>query len=197
MSIQGYAEGIKYDVVDDKASAAEIIIEESKRLNQIVDQILMLSRLDTANQPLRMVKLQLSDFLDEEVAQIGGYAMKQGKSLKNLVTDPMLFVGADARLLGVIINNIVTNGLRYAKKEVEISAQEKGDAILLTIRDDGCGFSEADFSHLFERFYKGESGNFGLGMSIAKSSVEYMQGRIEVFNNEEGGASVRLTLLKK
>ena len=61
-----------------------------------------------------------------------------------------------------------------------------GDRLKITIRDDGPGISEADLPHLFDRFYKGKNGNHGLGLSIAKRSMEYMGGNIEAESSPEG-----------
>ena len=61
-----------------------------------------------------------------------------------------------------------------------------GDQLKLTIRDDGPGIAENDLPHLFDRFYKGKNGNHGLGLSIAKRSMEYMGGDIAAESSPDG-----------
>jgi signal transduction histidine kinase len=70
-----------------------------------------------------------------------------------------------------------------------------GENAVIRIADDGEGIAEADLPHIFERFYKGKGGSFGLGLAIAKSAVEFMGGTIAARNGEEG-AAFEITLPK-
>ncbi len=85
---------------------------------------------------------------------------------------------SDVMLLGRAFSNVTSNCIRYAKEMVWISVEENGEQLKITIRDDGPGILEDDLPHLFDRFYKGKNGNHGLGLSIAKRSMEYMGGDI-------------------
>ena len=80
---------------------------------------------------------------------------------------------SDVMLLGRAFSNVTSNCIRYAKEMVWISVvEENGEQLKITIRDDGPGILEDDLPHLFDRFYKGKNGNHGLGLSIAKRSME-------------------------
>ena len=93
---------------------------------------------------------------------------------------------SDVMLLGRAFSNVTSNCIRYAKETVQISVEESGDQLKLTIRDDGPGIAENDLPHLFDRFYKGKNGNHGLGLSIAKRSMEYMGGDIAAESSPDG-----------
>lgn len=194
MSIQGYAEGLREGYFDDPKAAADIIIEESKRLSSIVDQILILSRMDTLNQPVHIVPININDFVEEEIKKLEGYAFREGKHIKTSFSDEKIVVNADHSLLSNIIMNIISNSIRYAKTTIRVDVSTSIDKLYIVISDDGRGLSEEDLKYIFTRFYKGKDGNFGLGMSTAKSAAQYMKGDIVAENNESGGARFVITL---
>ena len=88
---------------------------------------------------------------------------------------------------------MVSNCVRYAVHEVCVTLRKTEEAIEITISDDGPGLKSEELAHLFDRFYKGKNGNHGLGLAIARCSLEYMGGRIEA-ESSIGGAVFILTL---
>ena len=98
----------------------------------------------------------------------------------------------EENLFSQAVTNMISNGIRYAKKNIKVSLWKEEKRIKIKIADDGSGFSEEDLPHLFERFYKGRQGNFGLGLAIAQSAIEYMGGMVEAYN--ENGAVFLITL---
>jgi len=76
--------------------------------------------------------------------------------------------------------------MRYARQKVTISLEKKGGIVSLIISDDGDGIPQNDIPFIFDRFYKGKNGNFGLGLAIAKSAAELLNGRIKAYNQEQG-----------
>ncbi len=87
-----------------------------------------------------------------------------------------------------VINNILYNALRYAKKYIRVTVNIENDSVTITIADDGDGISIQDKPHIFEKFYKGKGGHFGLGLAIAKSAIECMQGTISLEDTAHGAA---------
>ena len=174
MSIGGYAEGIKYGVLENTDEACDVIIKESKQLTEIVEKILILSELDALHQPINSVPQNLSEFLNKEIKSLDGYALKNHI---DVITDYELEseeVLADAHLLKTIVENLISNGIRYAKKELVIKTFVMDDMVHLAVCDDGNGLSDEDLEHLFVRYYVGNTGHSGLGLSTAKSAAEYM-----------------------
>ncbi|MEI7885025.1 MAG: HAMP domain-containing sensor histidine kinase [Clostridia bacterium] len=178
MSISGYAEGIENGVLTDVKKSAGIIKAEGKILNKLVDELLTLSRIESFSYEHELKILNLSDLLKDYKSSLDGIALKENKKI-TLISDEDIFILADESLLAQIVFNIAGNSLRYAKSELKIRLTNKK----LIISDDGDGIDEQDLPNIFERFYKGKQGNFGLGLAIAKSAVEFLGGNIKAYNH--------------
>ena len=185
MSIGGYAEGIKYGVLNDTQQAADVIINESKRLTGVVEKVLMLSDLDALHKPIKMEYINITNFLDDEATALDGYAIKQNIKLECNYRNNDTKVLADEELLSTIVRNLLSNAIRYAKHKVDIKTFEKDNIIYLCVADDGIGLSQEDKKYLFVRYYVGKTGHTGLGLSAAKSAAEYMGCGIEGLNRNE------------
>ncbi len=82
------------------------------------------------------------------------------------------------------MGNIISNAIRYAKSSVYVALSCENAKVNIVVKDDGNGIPDTD--KIFDRFSKGEDGNFGLGLSIAKTSAQMMNGKIHAYN--DGGA---------
>lgn len=186
MSIQSYAEGIKYDVVESSA-AADIIIDESKRLTHLVEDLLYLSRLDAIEENYHCSNLNFSGIVNSCVERMNGIALKNNIRIAvNNATESILIYADEERLSRAIIN-IISNCIRYAKSSIIITSKVISDnKVELTIKDDGPGFEPNELPNIFERFYKGKKGKFGLGLSISKNIIEKLNGKISAQNSECG-----------
>lgn len=181
MSIQGYAEGIETDILPNYKEAASIIKKESIRLTKLVSQLLTLSRIENQTFSIELTDQNISNLLLDCAQRINGLAMKKGILLKMDLLD-CATAKIDEGLFSQAIINIISNCIRYAKSEILIHSWEDDTFCYVCISDNGDGFSESDLPHIFDRFYKGEKGNFGLGLAIVKSSIEYMGGVIHTYN---------------
>ena len=186
MSIQGYAEGIMNDIVPDVKKAAGIINSESLRLNTLVKELLMLSRIESRTAEHRPARLNLCELLPEFMQRLGGIEVTQKKKVILSLPQQDVIVTADEDLLSCAVMNIVSNCMRYAKTKIDVSLFLQEANAVIHIQDDGSGISEENLPHLFERFYKGKGGNFGLGLAISKSAVQSLGGEIRAYNGEIG-----------
>ena len=184
MSINGYAEAIKYGVMDNPQEAADVIIRESKRLAGVVEKLLILSEIDTLNQPIDMLPINLREFISEEEERIEGYAMQESVEIECRFENDDTVVLADRQLLSTIISNLMSNAIRYAKSKVQIDVRALDMTTDIIVSDDGCGLSEEDLKYLFVRYYVGKTGHSGLGLSAAKSAAEYMGCTLKGENRE-------------
>lgn len=186
MSIQGYAEAIKYGVIDDTDSAVDVILEESKRLSNLVDQILTLSKLETLTQELCPDQLSLNEIINDTIILLKGLTMKNNiKLIFDTKFENMLII-IDKELLSRILINLISNCIRYAKTSVWINLYYENQNAVISIEDDGNGLSKEDLENIFKRNYTGKDGIFGLGLSIAKSSIDYIGGEINAENGANG-----------
>ncbi len=190
MSIQSYAEGIKYDVVDSN-TAVDVIISESKRMTHLVEDLLYLSRLDAIEESYRFGNLDFNELVKSCIERMNGIAIKNNIGIKFNGPDKMTEVYADEEKLSRAITNIISNCIRYADSFVEVSLKiEEKNTVRLAISDDGPGFDADELPHIFERFYKGKKGNFGLGLAISRNVIEKHNGIIVAENSASGATFI-------
>jgi len=196
MSIQGYAEGIKYGVVDDDEKAVNIIIEESKRLSDLVGDLLYLSKIDAMQDDFKIEKIIIGELLGCSIEKVSGIAVRDEKTISfvNENKENSVVEGDKEKLIRAIIN-ILGNCLRYCSKNVNVVLSKTGNGIVsIEISDDGPGFDKDNLKYIFDRFYKGRNGNYGLGLAITKSIIERHGGSIVAKNKEETGACFTIYL---
>ncbi|GFZ33480.1 two-component sensor histidine kinase [Clostridium zeae] len=194
MSIQGYAEGIRLDVVEDKDKAIEIIIEESKRLSTLVEDLLYLSKIDAMQDDFSLEKVDVKELISSSIDRIKGITIKNEREILFRHDDEELFLYCDEEKLMRAIINILANCIRYSNKIIDISLKKQDEAVVIDINDDGSGFDMEDKEHIFDRFFKGKGGNYGLGLAITKTIVQKHNGIITADNNISGGANFNIIL---
>lgn len=199
MSIQGYAEGIKYDVFNDEEQkdAVDVIINETTRLSNLVENLLSISKMDMSKSGTYDVKKNVVDvheIIDRTIDTVrGGFLLAE----KELVTDIKIkntYVFANENDILRMLENIFSNCLRYANKSVFYKVTTKRNQVIFEISDDGPGISSEVLENLFERFAKGNDGKHGIGLSLAKAIAEEHDGTIEAGNNPQGGAYFKIIL---
>jgi signal transduction histidine kinase len=194
MSIQGYAEGIKYGVVDNQDKAVEIIIGESKRLTTIVEDLLYLSKIDAMQEKLKIEAVNGENLLRSCIERVSGIALNSSVQINLHMSDEEVLLNVDEEMFSRAIINILGNSLRYAKRSIDITLSKLGGISVIQIVDDGAGFDEEDVDKIFDRFYKGKGGKYGLGLAITKTIVEKHNGSITAGNNPQEGAYFKIIL---
>ncbi|MEG6568551.1 HAMP domain-containing sensor histidine kinase [Thermoanaerobacterium thermosaccharolyticum] len=186
MSIQGYAEGIKDGVIesDDIPKSLDIIIDESIRLRDIVNDLMYLTKLETHQEGLKMHKEYLKDIFDECIEKIMPQLNK--KKIKINYNGNDAVVKCDRRKLIQAFMNILSNGVRYAKTAIDVETHNHKDHVEIKIKNDGRKFTDEELNNMFERFFKGDEGETGIGLAITKAIVEWHGGTIEAFNTDGG-----------
>ena len=192
-SITGYSQGIVSNVIKDHQKAASIILSESLRMTDLVESILSLSKMDSHTFDLHLTDLEVMEFLDECVDIMSTI---RRDCVIHLEAERPLMIRTDPELLKRVIQNILSNCLRYADHEILIRMSTNGNSLILLIQDDGPGFLEKDLPHIFERFYKGDGGKNGIGLSIVWTGIHYLGGSITAGNRAvpEHGAYYQLLL---
>ena len=192
-SITGYSQGIVSNVIKDHQKAASIILSESLRMTDLVESILSLSKMDSHTFDLHPTDLEVMEFLDECVDIMSTI---RRDCVIHLEAERPLMIRTDPELLKRVIQNILSNCLRYAEHEILIRMSTDGNSLILLIQDDGPGFLEKDLPHIFERFYKGNGGKNGIGLSIVWTGIHYLGGSITAGNRTvpEHGAYYQLLL---
>ena len=189
MSISGYAQGIQCGVFEDTAQAAGIILDESTRLTEVVDGILTLTRMDQLRYQVVPVEMNIENFVEERLELLEGFAFSQNKKLVFESGSGHKMI-VDAMLLERAFSNVVSNCIRYAKLQVTVAVESQEECVRIVIRDDGPGIPQEELDRIFDRFHKGKNGNHGLGLAIAKASLEYMGGTIHAECAPDGAVFV-------
>lgn len=188
MSIQSYAEGIKYDVVD-KDPAVEVILDETKRMTSLLEELLYLSKLETIEENYHFETIKINSVISCVADRMSGIALQKNVVISVIEPDEEIVMKGDEEKLSRAITNIVSNCIRYAESKVTIEfSKEDGHQLLIQISDDGPGCETDDLPYIFERFYKGRKGNFGLGLAISKQVIERHNGTITAQNHPSRGA---------
>ena len=200
MSIMGYADGLQRGVMTDVSRASGIILEESRRMKRMVDEILTMSKLDSNSWSDQKVRLSMGDFLEEQTDILQGMAAKQAKHviLADAETDTQAgdLIEADPELMIRIFQNVVSNCIRYAQENVLVHMDCQDGWVRVFVEDDGPGITEDDLPHIFDRDYHGHNGRFGLGLAIAKAGMEHLSGTISAESKKppQHGASFCLCM---
>lgn len=197
MAIQGYAEGIQTEVLDAKKSA-EIILEESDRMTALVEQLLSLSKIDSAQSIPKLSPYDVREIVDDAVISLAPVFARNGIELHVMKEDSRLIANCDENQLRKAFTNLLSNALRHAESFVKFSCKAESGKIIIVVSDDGGGINEEDLPRVFERFYTGRKGNTGIGLALTKEIIKLHGGEITALNDEKGAVfRIVLPLVKE
>lgn len=199
MSIQGYAEGIKFGVFPDTQEASDIILSESMRLSEMVENLLYISRMDMASEGRHTIvknPVDLRELVNSVTEKMQGYALRENKEILTEFPDDEINISGNENDLIRGLQNILSNGIRYAKHTVNVHlSKQDSQTAQVIISDDGPGIAPALLPRIFERFTKGDDGKHGIGLALAYAIFVEHAGRITADNNKKtGGAVFTVTL---
>ena len=185
MAIQGYAEGIQAGVMD-TASAAEVILEESDRMTELVDELLDISKIDMGRQPLTLSEMDVRELLYDSIRAVEPAAAGGGIAIVPDFPETPVMVSCDDTRLRRAVTNILSNGVRYAHSQLHLTCRADKRHVTIRIQDDGDGIAEADLPHIFDRFYMGKSGKSGIGLALTREIIHLHKGTIRAYNGDSG-----------
>ena len=202
MSIQGYAEGLKYGVFEtdeERDNAIDVIIDETGRLSGLVENLLSISKMDMSRSGNYTVKKQNIDvrrICDTIIDRVRGNFIHEDKAIINDIDVKHLYIYGNENDLIRCLENIFSNCLRYCKTAVTFKCRtdNSGSKAVFEISDDGPGIAPEVQEHLFERFSKGADGKHGIGLALAKAIAEEHDGSIRAYNKPEGGACFEISI---
>ena len=192
MAIQGYAEGIQAGVMD-TGSATEVILKESDRMTELVDELLDISKIDMGRQPLTLSEMDVRELLYDSIRAVEPTAAAGGITITPDFPETPIMVSCDDTRLRRAVTNILSNGVRYARSELRLTCRADKRHVTIRIQDDGDGIAEADLPHIFDRFYMGKSGKSGIGLALTKEIIHLHKGTIRAYNGD-GGAVFEITI---
>ena len=185
MAIQGYAEGIQAGVMD-TGGAADVILEESDRMTELVEELLDISKIDMGRQQLALSEMDVRELLYDSIRAVEPTAAAGGIAIVPDFPEEPVMVKCDDAQMRRAVTNILTNGLRYARSELCLTCRVDKHHVTIRIQDDGDGIAEADLPHIFDRFYMGKSGKSGIGLALTKEIIHLHKGTIRAYNGDSG-----------
>jgi two-component system phosphate regulon sensor histidine kinase PhoR len=207
-TIKGYAETLLEGALKEEVAYqfVQIIKRHTDRLAKIVEDLLMLSKIESREFQLKREIISLSGFIDDVIDFVKDPAEKKKISISRNEIPSSLSVEVDRNYLEQVLINLLDNAIKYTPEggKIMISAIEKDQReIQFSIDDNGIGIPKEDIPRIFERFYrvdKGRSqelGGTGLGLSIVKHLVQAHGGKVWVESQLGKGSTFYFTLLKQ
>ena len=189
-AIKGYVEGIMDGVADTPEKMdryIRTIYNKTNDMDRLINELTFYSKIDANRIPYTFNKINVKNYFEDCVEEMGIELESKGFafSYKNEVDDSVEVI-ADAEQIKRVINNIVSNSVKYMDKSdprIDIRVKEVGDFVQIEIEDNGRGIGTKELPNIFERFYRADAsrhsaGGSGIGLSIVKKIIEDHGGKI-------------------
>ncbi len=183
----------------DYRKALEDILQEAERTSSLIDDLLTLARLDSA-QPSTLAPVDLRQAVESALARISPWTERKRITSSLSSSDGDIWIHGDEEALIRLFFILLENAVKYTPPEGNVwaSIYAAGDHVTVEVRDSGIGIPSADILHIFDRFYRvdkarsRDEGGFGLGLAIAKSIAEMHSAQLSVSSIEGQGSSFRV-----
>jgi len=200
-SIRAMIEALNDDLVTDEATRKRYyrtMRTDIVALNDLIDDLFELAQLNAGGLDLEKSAHSLSDLISDTIESFTLLAENYGIRLEGNVDEGVDPVWMNAPKIGRVLTNLISNALHYTPTggTVVVSVLKRGQAVEVTVKDNGPGFTEVDIHRVFEKFYRGEqarsrkTGGAGLGLAIAHAIVEAHDGMMWAENAPTEGAIV-------
>ena len=208
-AIKGYVEGLLDGVADTPEKQEKYlrtIYNKANDMDRLINELTFYSKIDTNRIPYTFSKINVREYFDDCVEDIGLELSQQQIHLTyvNDVARDVLVI-ADAEQMKRVINNIVGNSIKYMDKPepfIRIRVLDVGDFIQVEIEDNGKGIATRDLPYIFDRFYRTDTsrnsskGGSGIGLSIVHKIMEDHGGKVWVTSREDAGTTMYFVLRK-
>lgn len=209
-AVKGYVEGIMDGVANTPEKMERYIktvYNKANEMDRLINELTFYSKMDTNKIPYTFNKISVTDFFDDCAEDL-----KMELSSKNVefsysnYVEPEVLVIADAEQIKRVVNNIVSNSLKYTdagrQRRINLRVKDVGDFIQVEIEDNGKGIAAKDLPNIFDRFYRTDSsrnsskGGSGIGLSIVKKIMEDHGGKVWATSKENIGTVMYFVLRK-
>ncbi|MBQ4649473.1 MAG: HAMP domain-containing histidine kinase [Firmicutes bacterium] len=182
------------DTEEEYRESLEVIQRQSRRMNDIINQLLFFTRLDQGSEPVRKELCDISSLLEDLAAEQSVIGAK-GITLHADI-QPGITAETDRNLFTRMVTNLISNAYKYGKENgsIWLSLRHSGNSVVLSVKDDGIGISRENLEKIWDRFYQVDpsrsedtSGGLGLGLSMVKQISGLLGGTISVDSSPEEG----------
>lgn len=210
-AIKGYVEGLMDGVADTPEKMdkyIKTIYNKTTDMDRLINELTIYSRIDANRIPYTFLRLNVNDYFNDCIEEIGVELESKAIELNysNMVEEGARII-ADPEQLKRVINNIISNSVKYMDKEKEKSiikfrVIDEEDAVRVEIEDNGRGIPAKDLPNVFDRFFRTDAsrnsakGGSGIGLSIVKKIVEDHGGYIWATSKEGEGTCMHFVIRK-
>lgn len=197
-SIQLYLETLKYQKVStqEKHEFVEMMLADTERLSGLIENILESSKSDPKSMQLNFLPIEIGPFLEEMMNSFQG-RFKERKCATKLEIFDSPTLNIDKRMMGMVINNLINNALRYSSvgSGLKVCVKNNGKFCNIQIIDSGMGIDKSDLKKIFRKFYRIQNrdtkniAGAGLGLFISHEIVKNHKGKLIVDSFGKGRGS--------
>ncbi len=180
----------------------EIIKRESDKLDTLINDFLLFSRLQTGKLKLNLTAISLDKELMELSDTYKLKASQSGVKLELENDEALSIIEADLNQLRRVFSNLLDNAIKFSKKKgmITISAYETAEEVVVEVKDEGIGIEQDEVPYIFDSFHRGKlaekKDGFGLGLAAVKTIVEGHGGRVQVASEPGKGSTFTVILPK-
>lgn len=205
-SIRGFVETLLEGALDDRENSRnflEIIQNHTERLNNLINDLLDLSYMESREATVKPQAFMLKELLEEIILGFRSQFKKKAITIKEELPAG-LSVNADRDKIGQVFTNLIDNAVKFNRQDglIRITCEDLGSKVKIVIEDSGAGIPPKDIPRIFERFYRAdkarssELGGTGLGLAIVKHIIELHGGETGVESIEGAGSKFWFTIPK-
>jgi signal transduction histidine kinase len=194
--ITGYLEGLRDGVLKPTPQRYEVLFNESRHLQRLVEDLRTLSLADAGELAILRVPESPADLLERLAQAFQQQADQQKVSLTLKVEAGLPNINVDPERIEQVLANLVSNALRYTPEggEIWLIGRQEAGAVVLEVQDNGAGIDPEALPHVFERFYRADESRqddgSGLGLAIARSVIELHGGSLTAKSAGPGQGSI-------
>lgn len=209
--IIGYIECITdglYGKIDPKhQEILQVVVKQSSHLKNMIDQILIYSRLEAGKQPVKFEDLQLTKIIHDMEETFDFLCRQKGLEMRWNLPKDSVTISSDAVRVKEVISNLIQNAVKYTDRgsiTLRLERQSSTGAVIVEVQDTGMGISEHHLASIFEPFMQAHKtssensrGGIGLGLSIVKKHVDQIGGTIRVESELGKGSTFKVLFPKR
>jgi signal transduction histidine kinase len=189
---------------DEKRQCLDLLDQEVRRLDQLLERLLQLSRLHTGRQRFQRSPVNIADVVRDAMAAFNAATLtSKAEVMLDLDGRDKLQVRGDREALGQAVSNLLINAWKYTpedRRRIELSAHASDGHVVIAVSDNGPGIAREEQKLIFEQFERGVAGEAsgqpgsGLGLAIVRAVVRAHRGRIDLRSRPGQGAEFRIRL---
>jgi len=180
----------------------KILKDNSTRMEELVSDLLIVSRIETATLPLKKKEISLEDLVRKIIKELESFTKASNVKVKFKAQENLPRVFADPSQVRLVIENLLDNAIRYIKEkgQVEIKLEKIDKYCRFEIKDTGVGIPKEDQKYIFQKFFRStnvmryQTQGSGLGLHITKSIIKRSGGKIGFKSQESIGSTFWFTL---